>query len=76
MERTIARQEKFETGISDAAVLFEFAESDEASLNELRELLDRLDHEISEVETETLLAGENDARNAICTIHPGAGGTE
>jgi len=35
----------------------------------LRELVDRL-------ETETLLSGENDARNAIVTIHPGAGGTE
>src|SRR5712671_1181757 len=76
LQRTIERQEKFETEVSDAAVLFEFAEEDEGSLNELRELLERLDHEISEVETETLLAGENDARNAICTIHPGAGGTE
>jgi peptide chain release factor 2 len=76
LERAIARQEKFEGEISDAAVLFEFAESDEASVNELRELLNRIEHEISEVETETLLAGENDARNAICTIHPGAGGTE
>ncbi len=28
------------------------------------------------LETETLLSGENDARNAIVTIHPGAGGTE
>ena len=45
-------------------------------MNELRELLNRLAHEISEVETETLLAGENDLRNAICTVHPGAGGTE
>ena len=45
-------------------------------MNELRELLNRLVHEISEVETETLLAGENDLRNAICTVHPGAGGTE
>jgi peptide chain release factor 2 len=35
----------------------------------LRELVDRL-------ETETLLSSENDARNAIVTIHPGAGGTE
>jgi peptide chain release factor 2 len=76
LERTIARQEKFEAEISDAAVLFEFAESDDASLNELRDLLNRLAHEISEVETETLLAGENDLRNAICTVHPGAGGTE
>ena len=38
-------------------------------LESLRELVDR-------VETETLLSGENDARNAIVTIHPGAGGTE
>jgi len=76
LQRTIERQEKFETEVSDAAVLFEFAEEDEGSLNELRELLERLEHEILQVETETLLAGENDARNAICTIHPGAGGTE
>ncbi len=38
-------------------------------LDSLRELVDR-------VETETLLSGENDALNAIVTIHPGAGGTE
>jgi peptide chain release factor 2 len=76
LQRTIERQEKFETEVSDAAVLFEFAEEDAASLNEVRELLARLEHEILQAETETLLAGENDARNAICTIHPGAGGTE
>jgi peptide chain release factor 2 len=28
------------------------------------------------LESETLLAGENDHRNALVTIHPGAGGTE
>src|SRR5437763_954114 len=38
-------------------------------ISSLRDLLDKL-------ETETLLSGENDARNAIMTIHPGAGGTE
>ena len=76
LQRTIERQEKFETEVSDAAVLFEFAEEDESSLNELRALLERLEREILQAETETLLAGENDARNAICTIHPGAGGTE
>jgi peptide chain release factor 2 len=57
-------------------VLVEFAEEDDSSLNEVRELLARLEHEVLQAETETLLAGENDARNAICTIHPGAGGTE
>jgi peptide chain release factor 2 len=76
LQRTIERQVKFETEVSDAAVLFEFAEEDAASLNEVRELLARLEHETLQAETETLLAGENDARNAICTIHPGAGGTE
>jgi len=77
LQRTIERQEKFENEISDAGVLFEFAEEeDDASLSEVRTLLERLEHEILQAETETLLAGENDARNAICTIHPGAGGTE
>ena len=76
LERTIARQEQFESSIEDAGVLFEFAEEDEASLRELRELVARLEHDISQAETEMLLAGENDQRNAICTIHPGAGGTE
>ena len=38
-------------------------------IGSLRDLIDKL-------ETETLLSGENDARNAIVTIHPGAGGTE
>src|SRR5207245_2842094 len=67
---------KFESEISDAGVLVEFAEQDAASLKELRELLVRLEHEIGQAETEMLLGGENDERNAICTIHPGAGGTE
>src|SRR2546423_976265 len=76
VEKVVNRQQQFEAEIADAGVLFEFAEEDEASLSELRELLARLEHEISEAETEMLLSGENDARNAICTIHPGAGGTE
>lgn len=76
LERTISRQEKFESSIEDSAVLFEFAEEDEGSLSELRQLLKRLEHDIGLAETEMLLSGENDLRNAICTIHPGAGGTE
>src|SRR5499427_10189779 len=65
VQRTIERQEKFESEVADAGVLFEFAEEDEASLNELRELLNRLEHELVAAETETLLAGENDPRNEI-----------
>ncbi len=77
LERVIARQGQFESHIADAGVLFEFAAAeDEASLKELRTLVERLGQEVGQAETEMLLAGENDARNAICTIHPGAGGTE
>jgi peptide chain release factor 2 len=76
LEKEIERQEKFESRTADAEVLFEFAEEDEASLHELFSLIKSLEHDLSQAETEMLLAGENDRRNAICTIHPGAGGTE
>jgi peptide chain release factor 2 len=76
LEKKIARQEQFESQLADAEVLFEFAEEDESSLKELQSLLASLEHDLSQAETEMLLAGENDRRNAICTIHPGAGGTE
>jgi peptide chain release factor 2 len=76
LEKQIERQEHFESEVADAEVLFEFAEEDESSLKELQPLLERLEHELSQAETEMLLAGDNDRRNAICTIHPGAGGTE
>src|ERR1700704_2027533 len=76
LEQNLDRQEHFESQLADAGVLFEFAEEDEDSLRELRSLLERLDHDVSQTETAMLLAGENDQLNAICTIHPGAGGTE
>ena len=76
LEKKIQRQEQFESQLADAVVLFEFVEEDEESLTELRSLVKRLEHEIGVAETEMLLGGENDQLNAICTIHPGAGGTE
>lgn len=76
MERIISRQAEFERAIEDAHVLLEFAQEDEASLREASALLDRLERDVSQVETETLLSGEHDVRNAICTIHPGAGGVD
>ncbi|MGI9105006.1 MAG: peptide chain release factor 2 [Pyrinomonadaceae bacterium] len=78
LERVINRQQSFESAVADANVLFEFAEAEEDadSLKELRALIEGLEREIGEAETEMLLAGENDVRNAICTVHPGAGGTE
>ncbi len=76
LEKKIRRQEQFTAQVEDAEVLFEFAEEDEESLQELRSLIERLDHDLGQAEIEMLLAGENDQLSAICTIHPGAGGTE
>jgi peptide chain release factor 2 len=76
VERVVERQERFESTVGDAGVLLEFAEEDDSSARELNELLAKLEGEVSQAETEMMLAGESDARNAICTIHPGAGGTE
>jgi len=52
------------------------AEQREELLNELSRELNAADSYISELETQTLLSGENDHLNAIMTIKPGAGGTE
>ena len=62
--------------MSDAEVLLEFAESDAASVAELEQLLTRLEKEVGEAEVQSLLSGETDANNAICSIQAGAGGTD
>jgi peptide chain release factor 2 len=76
IERLIEGQEKFEKAISDAEVLFEFAETDEVSHQELTELIEKLEPEVNQTLTEALLSGETDANNAICSIQSGAGGTD
>lgn len=76
IEKQLERQRTFETGVSDAEVLFEFAEDDPDSATELETLIARLDKDAAEAEVESLLAGETDANNAICSIQSGAGGTD
>jgi len=76
IEKALQRQESFETGVSDAEVLFEFVQTDENSVAELIELINRLEKEVGEAETQSLLSGETDANNAICSIQAGAGGTD
>lgn len=76
IERALARQKGFETGVSDAEVLLEFAADDADSARELEQLILKLDVDVSLAETESLLSGETDANNAICSIQAGAGGTD
>ncbi len=52
------------------------AEGDESMLGELAGELDRLEAQVGELETRSLLSGEHDRMGALVNIHPGAGGTE
>jgi peptide chain release factor 2 len=76
LEAAANRADQFGRDVDDAAVLFEFVSEDESSLGELKALIERLEREVDEAETEMLLAGPNDARDAIVTINAGAGGTD
>lgn len=76
LETAVQKSDRFMRDLDDAAVLIEFAAEDEVSLKELASVLDRLEIEIEEAETEMLLSGPNDARDAIVTINAGAGGTD
>jgi peptide chain release factor 2 len=76
LEKLLSAQELFETAVSDAEVLFEFAETDENSVQELNDLIVKLEKEVDQAQTEALLSGQNDQNNAICSIQSGAGGTD
>jgi len=52
------------------------AQQREDLLKDLSRELNTADAYVAELETQTLLSGENDHLNAIMTIKPGAGGTE
>ena len=60
----------------DIGAYFDLAGEGENVTADLQREMESLQELVDRVETETLLYGDNDARNAIVTIHPGAGGTE
>jgi peptide chain release factor 2 len=60
----------------DLGVLIEWAEAGEAVDAEFAQALDGLEQEVQAGEIKKMLGGEHDRKNAIVTIHPGAGGTE
>ena len=60
----------------DLAVLVEWAEAGEPVGDDLVRALDDLSAQVDAGETKKMLGGEHDRKNAIVTIHPGAGGTE
>ena len=49
---------------------------DGALLPEIQREIEKIEKKISELELKKLLSGKDDHRDALLTIHPGAGGTE
>jgi peptide chain release factor 2 len=60
----------------DLGVLVEWSQSGESVDAEFSQALELLDTEVQAGEIKKMLGGEHDRKNAIVTIHPGAGGTE
>jgi peptide chain release factor 2 len=81
-EEQIAADEKLASVTGDIETYIHLAQ-EEGDAEQKNGLLKELDQEltntenyVAELETQTLLSGENDHLNAIMTIKPGAGGTE
>jgi peptide chain release factor 2 len=76
LEDMLSTEAELARRISDLDAYFELGREGEDVAADLRREVGSLRERVEKLETETLLSGENDARNAIVTIHPGAGGTE
>ena len=76
LEETLTKDSELARRVEDIGVYFGLAHEGEAVIDDLRKEINDLRELADRLETQTLLSGENDMRNAIITIHPGAGGTE
>ncbi|WP_187647844.1 peptide chain release factor 2 [Nitrosophilus labii] len=78
ISRILEKYNEAKSAVEDAKELFEMAseEGDEETLGMLFEEATSLEEKVTKIEIETMLSGENDDKNAIVSIHPGAGGTE
>ena len=76
LEDMLSTEAELARRVSDLDAYFELGREGENVSADLQREIASLRDRVEKLETETLLSGENDARNAIVTIHPGAGGTE
>jgi peptide chain release factor 2 len=76
LEEAITNDDRIRGMTDDLDTLFELAREGEAVVPDIERDLKPYAEYLERLETAMLLSGENDARSAIVTIHPGAGGTE
>jgi peptide chain release factor 2 len=76
LENIINTFDDIQSRFNDIEELAVLAEDDEAMQEELKQMLPALKSEVKEIELKNMLSGEDDDKDAILSIHPGAGGTE
>jgi peptide chain release factor 2 len=78
IESDLRSYDDFAQALEDLEVLNELAreEDDDATAREVEAGIARLRDELTQLEVLVLLGGEHDARDAIVTVHAGAGGTD
>ncbi|MEO7145076.1 MAG: peptide chain release factor 2 [Bryobacteraceae bacterium] len=76
LEEYIADERHIASAASDLDTLFELGREGEDVTREIEREMKVFAERLETIETAMLLSAENDAKFAIVTIHPGAGGTE
>ena len=76
LEEGITHDERIARATEDLDTLFELGREGEPVEADIQRELKSYDEVLNRLETQMLLSGENDGRDALMTIHPGAGGTE
>jgi peptide chain release factor 2 len=76
LEELVEADKRLLRRVSDLEAFFDLASEGEDVTKDVQAELPALDEDIRRLEIRILLGNEHDARNAIMTIHPGAGGTE
>jgi peptide chain release factor 2 len=76
LENIINTFDDIQSRFNDIEELAVLAEDDEAMQEELKQMLPALKSEVKKIELKNMLSGEDDDKDAILSIHPGAGGTE
>lgn len=78
LTQTLERWQDFQQKLEDLKVLLQLAteEDDQQTVMEVAAELEDIARDLQQAELELLMSGEDDDKNAIITIHAGAGGTE
>ena len=76
LEELVETDRRLAARVSDLETFFDLAREGESVDGDLEKEYKALEEDVQRTEERVLMSGEHDVRNAIVTIHPGAGGTE